>query len=202
MRSYNTQPGVLPPSRVALGLFPPEDAESFQVTGQVSDVLGGPRLVQRVWPLRGGGRGTCSSLPTRKPDSAGGPRPGDGKADGREAAALFRVGSLSVQTVDISPLITISKGEGRGCGSWLLPFNNFFLSEDSSHNGGGAGRRADPGNSRSARAAGGQWGWPATCWPLPVAGDGHPSGTAGKHRDSAAASNSLESWECTEIQTG
>lgn len=49
--SYNTQPRILPPSRVALGLFPPEEAESFRVTGQVSDVLGGPRLVQRVWPL-------------------------------------------------------------------------------------------------------------------------------------------------------
>lgn len=32
----------------------------------------------------------------------------------------------------ISVLIIISKGKERGCVSWLFPFNNFFLSGDSS----------------------------------------------------------------------
>lgn len=64
----------------------------------------------------------------------------EGQGDLGLTAALFLGGSLSAQTVDHLPLIIISKGKERGCVSWFPPFNNCFLSGDSSTMEEGLGR--------------------------------------------------------------
>ena len=132
--------------------------------------------------------------------TAGRPRLGIGKTEDlglrrekREQPCSRWVPSGSRQW-NISPLIIISKREERRWVSWLSLFNYFFPLGRQSHNEGEAGQGPDKGGRCSAKAVQGQWGWPATCWPLLEAGIGI---CRGRIRRILRCQHSLgESWEC------
>lgn len=93
-------------------------------TGQVSFILGRPRLVPRVCKLasvrKQQGEVPVTLSPSRKPDSTAGSWTRKGvterrKADkGEKGATLFLMGSRSVQTWIISPSHYHLKGERKG----------------------------------------------------------------------------------------
>lgn len=105
-----------------------------QVTGQVAEWPWGPGWFteSRSWSLPGGKSGRFLQLPHlqrylpagRPPDWV--ERRGAGAEKGeKEAACSWWVPSQSRGwMVDCLPVFIISKGEGRGCGSWLLPLSN------------------------------------------------------------------------------
>lgn len=143
--------------------------------------LGGPGWFREYvnWPVRKQDWEVPATLsPTRKPDSAAGSWTWKAMTERRNWGWQGRKGSHIVPggftlSPDGGPSPHSLPSQRRKKGAvWagFSPFNNLFLSGNSLHNEGGAGQRADPRQQGSAKATQGQWGWPATAWPLLVSG--------------------------------